>query len=660
MNISTLAKVLGVSTTELREIGNQHKIPGFNKRNTRVNYNSAIRVTQIIRPDKVKSLKNDDRCYVEDVVTVSELSDIIGRPAGMIIKSLLMNGVMATLNEKIDYDTASLIAEELGIQIYPANDSSDESPAGTTEMIKTFDDIDDSEKNKLGTVVTRQPIVTVMGHVDHGKTTLLDTIRKTNIVAKEAGAITQHISSYQIEYNSADKKLGKNLAKGKKGVKITFVDTPGHAAFTSMRARGTQLADIIILMVSAVEGVKPQTIEVIERAKLSKTPVIVAVNKIDLPNADVEKAIQDVAAFGLVPEEWGGDTAFIPVSAKGNTNIDKLLDRILLESELREYKGYINLPGEGVVIESVLDQKEGTKTTILITKDKVKVGDAITCGLLPGKVKKITDSDNKSIQVANLGEPVTIYGVSGVPSIGDMVLVHSSVKNANEYIVEETMKLKKKKIIVQNHEQNDNVINVIIKADVTGSLEALKESLIKIPQEQTKIVIKSESIGQITESDVDYAATTQSTILAFHTSVNSTAVQSMKSNKVNMIASDVIYEILEWMEEQILKRIKHDVRIDVLGRAKILATFKSDRPSTQVFGGEVMSGKMLSSKLYRIVRDNEAVFKFEMKELQKNKSKVNEVNIMQQFGASADIKNKILVGDILECIDEIVIKKTLR
>jgi translation initiation factor IF-2 len=654
MNISTLAKILGISINELREVGQKNKIYGFNNRNTRVNYNAAVEITKILRPDKVNILKNDDRIYLPASLTVQEFSETIQRPIGQIVKTLMMNGIMATINEKIDYDTATLISQELGVEVFPESEELANMAANSQDLslIKTF-----STDEQEGTKVSRPPVVTVMGHVDHGKTTLLDTVRKANVVASEAGAITQHISSYQIEYNGQNVTNDKALIKGKNGFKITFIDTPGHEAFTSMRARGTQLADIIILMVSAVEGPKPQTIEVIERAKISKTPVIVAVNKIDLPNADIDKVKQDIAAFGLVPEEWGGDTAYIPISAKNNLNIDKLLDQILLLAEVSEFKGYMGVQTEAVVLESEMDAKIGSQATVLVIKNELKIGDIVTCGGDTGKIKRILSSDNKSLQVALLAEPVTIYGLPKLAKIGDLIKVYPSVKEANNAIAAENLKKSAKKTIIHAKDNDEDTLNIILKTDVAGSLEALKESILKIPSEKGMIKIKQESVGQVNEGDVDHAKITNSTILAFHTSVSTSALAAIKSQKVDLLESDIIYELLEWVEEQMLKRIKHDIRIEVLGAAKILATFKSEKSSIQIFGGEVTQGKLLSGKTYRVMRNGEEVGKLELNELQKNKSKVNEVNIAQQFGASGSAKIKVQKDDILECINEIIVKK---
>jgi len=641
MNISTLAKILGVSINDLRETGTKKSIFGFAGRNTRIPYNSALEITKILRPEKAAKLQNDDKIYLPATLTVGEFAEAISRPAGIIVKTLLLNGVMATLNEKIDYDTASLIAEELRIEVFPENgELFDNTKQDNMQMVKSVE-YDTPEDEKV--FVTRPPIVTIMGHVDHGKTTLLDTIRKTNVVATEAGAITQHISSYQITY---------------KDQKITFVDTPGHEAFTAMRARGTQIADFIILLVSAVEGAKPQTVEVIERAKLSKTPVIVAINKIDLPESDVERVKQDIAKFGLVPEEWGGDVPFIPISARNNLNIDKLLDTILLHAEVATLKGQVECPGQAVIIESNLDRQMGVIASILVTKDKLEVGNFIRCGEYVGKIRKLEDSNGKSISQALVSEPVVLVGLPEVVEVGEVIIVYPNQKEAQlAASLEVAKRVNKRGNTAGKHNQtDDNQINLVLKADVSGSLEALKESIIKIPQDKVKLVIKQESVGEVSEGDVEFAHTTGSTILAFHTKVSQKGTQMMKNNPVNVVQSDIIYEILQWIEESILKQIKYEVKITVLGKAEVLAVFKSEKASVQVFGGEVKEGKIFSNKNLRVMRGEEEIGILEVQELQRNKSKVSEANISQQFGMSVTGKGKIQVGDIIESIDETVVK----
>ena len=641
MNISTLAKILGVSINDLRETGVKKEIYGFAGRNTRIPYNSAVEITKVLKPDKLSKLKNDDKIYLPASLTVNEFAEAIGKPVGIIVKTLLLNGIMATLNEKIDYDTASLISEEIGIEVFPADpEMFEKSSDQDLQLIKHIEYDTPEDKKEY---IERPPVVTIMGHVDHGKTTLLDTIRKTNIVATEAGAITQHISSYQITY---------------KDKKITFVDTPGHAAFTAMRARGSQLADFIILVVSAVEGPKPQTVEVIERAKLSKTPVIVAINKIDLPESDIDRVKQEIAKFGLVPEEWGGDVPFIPISARNNVNLDQLLDTVLLHAEVADLKGQVHCYGQAVIIESHLDRQLGVVSTVMVTKDKIKVGDFIKCSEFVGKIRKLENSEGKNIQSAEISEPVLLVGLPEVCDIGEVIIVYPSQKEAQVAASIEKAKIINKKTVVTggSSQGDENEINIMLKADVAGSLEALKESIIKIPQDKVKIHIKSESVGEITENDIDFARTTNSTILAFHTKINPKAAAILKNHPINMVQSDIIYVLLEWVEESILKNTKYEIKTISLGKAEVLAIFKSDKPNLQVIGGEVKEGKILSNKNLKLIRDGEEIARLEIHELQKNKSKAIEININQQFGVSLSGKGKVQVGDILECFDETVVK----
>ena len=641
MNISTLAKILGVSIADLRDTAQKNSVRGFHGRNTRIPYNSAMEITKIVRPDKAAGLEDDNKIYLPPTLTVNEFAEAIGRQPGIVARALVMNGVMATLNETIDYDTAALIAEELRIKVYPeagAFDSEDGEEVSTGQDINHF--AQDSAEG--GKSVARPPVVTVMGHVDHGKTTLLDTIRKANVAGGEAGAITQHISSYQIEHE---------------GKKITFVDTPGHEAFTAMRARGSQLADFIILVVAATEGPKPQTLEVIERAKISKTPVIVALNKIDLPEADVEKVKADVSNFGLVPEEWGGDVPYIPISAKNGDNLDKLLSTILLHAEIAELKGTVETTGAGVVVECHKDPKLGVVTTALVTRDELKRGDVISCGELTGKIKRLEDAVGKTLQVAELTAPVLLLGLPDVVDVGEEILVHPSQKEASAAASEETHKRATRRVVSNKKDDGaqGDTINLVLKADVQGSLEALKESIVKIPQEKVKITIKNESVGEVNESDIEFAETAESTILAFHTNLHKNVEEDVRNGRVQVIQSDIIYEILNWLEEEVLRNTTHETKTVVLGEAEVLAVFKSDKSSVQVFGGEVKSGKILDGKPLRILRDKEEIGRFEIEELQKDKVKAKEINISQQFGISVKGKGKIEVGDTVQSVDEVVV-----
>ena len=657
MNISTLAKLLGVSINELRDTGTKNNIYGFYGRNTRIPYKSAEMITKLVRPDKLAKLKNDDRIYLPAQVSVSELAETIAVPVSQVIRTLMLNGVIATMNEKLDYDTASLIAGELRIEVFP-EDGEDFEAISSNEVEQLIKMVEYKDTNVSKNYVLRPAVVTVMGHVDHGKTTLLDTIRSTNIVAGEAGAITQHISSYQIEYKPEDNKE-YNLPKGDKGYKVTFIDTPGHAAFTAMRARGSQLADMIILMVSAVEGPKPQTIEVIERAKITKTPVIVALNKVDLPDADIEKVKTAVSAYGLVPEDWGGDTPFIPISAKTGQNVNQILDTILAYAEIYELKGEIDCQGQAVVIESHLDKQLGVVTTALVVKDKIKVGDIVRSGMSVGKIRKLTTTDNQILKEAGVGMPVVILGISEAVPIGDPIICYTSVKQANnDANIEKLAKQASKKSsnIAKSAATSENTINIIIKADVAGSLEAIKESILKIPQDHAKVIIKREEVGAVNDGDIEYAQTTDSTILVFHTDVPSKQEQLLKNRKINYVQSDIIYELLEWVEEQILANIKHEIKEVEIGKAEILATFKSEKAHIQIFGGKCISGKLEVGKEFKAMRGTQDLGKLELIQMQKSKIEAKEVYDPQEFGMSIKGKNKVQVGDILVCFDEIMVK----
>ena len=644
MNISTLAKILGVSSTDLREIGVQKKIRGFQGRNTRIPYASAVEITKVVRPDKAENLKDDDNIYLSNTLTVAELAESIDRPVGIVMRYLLTNGVMATINEKIDFDTAAIIASELNIEVRKIDENQDLSIGEAEPM--DFKKMSSSN----GTMVKRPAIVTIMGHVDHGKTTLLDRIRHTNVVDTEAGAITQHITSYQIEY---------------KGEKITFMDTPGHEAFAAMRARGSQLADIVIIVVSAVEGVKPQTTEVIQRVKLAKTQAIVAVNKIDLPDADPMRIMQDVAAFGLVPEEWGGNVPFVQISAKQGLNVDKLLDTIILMSEVMELKGEVDCPAQAVVVESHIESKLGIVSHVIVTKDTLKVGDYVTVADTHFKVKQIQKSSGEITKIASLCEPVAILGSSQLIGTGEVLVVYPDKKSAEKVAIEEERRRSIKKIKLNRNASTlidkkgaTSNLHLVLKADVNGSLEALKEAILKIPTEGVNLIIKDASVGQISENDLQFAQTSDSTIIAFHTSANQQALRWLKDKKedINLIQSDVIYELLSWVEEAILSRVKKEIKITVLGKAEVLATFKSDKPTIQVFGGEVLDGKILSNKNLQVWRNGEMLGVLEVLELQKNKQKVADAFQSQQFGISTNAKVKVQKGDIIESIDETVVK----
>jgi translation initiation factor IF-2 len=656
MNISTLAKILGLSIPDLREEAFRLNVPGFYGKNTRISYQSAVNITKLLKPEISNKLKDDNRIYLPSIMTVSEFAETIAKPSGIVIQTFLMNGIMTSMNEKVDYDTASLIAEELRVKVYPENGSFDTGDDSDMQMVKSVEYAGlEADKN----YVSRCPVVTIMGHVDHGKTTLLDYIRSANVVSGEAGGITQHISSYQINYIAPTEKAVKKTSKKSKeviGKKLTFIDTPGHAAFSAMRARGSQMADFIVVMVSAVEGPKPQTIEVIERARVGKVPIIIALNKSDLPEADSERVKTEMTKFGVVSEEWGGTVPFVEISAKTGMGVDKLLQTILLMAEVEELKGQVDCQGQAVVIESHLDRSLGVVSTVLVTKDELKVGDIIRCGVYISKVKKLTTTENKAIQSAKLGEPVILIGLPEVIEAGEPLVVYTNQRQAQTDADIEKTKLSHKKVIYNQTSVGGNTINIVLKTDVAGSLEALKEAILKIPQENVKIIIKSEGVGEVGEGDVEFAATSNSTIIAFHTGLGARTEKLIDQNKLNLIQSDVIYEIIEWAETEVLKHKKYEIRINSLGKAEILGVFRSDKQGVQVFGGEVKDGKLVDNKTIQIWRNGEMIGQMTPVELQRNKDKVKNAYPPQQFGMSATGKVKIQKGDIIESIDEIIVK----
>jgi translation initiation factor IF-2 len=642
MNISTLAKLLGATSSELREVGIRNKIRGFHGRNTRIPYSSALEITKIIRPEKEANLKDDDNIYLPATMTVAEFAESVDKPVGLVMRHLLMNGVMATINEKIDFDTAAIISSELNIEVQKMETDFGDS---------VLEDVSQSKILSSDAMLAKRPmIVTIMGHVDHGKTTLLDSIRDTNVVATEAGAITQHITSYKIEFQ---------------GEQITFLDTPGHEAFAAMRARGSQIADVVVIVVSAVEGVKPQTLEVIQRVKLAKTKVVIALNKVDLPEADQVKVTQEIAGYGLVPEEWGGEVPFIPISAKLGTNVDKLLETLITISQIEEFKGEINVAGQAVVVESHLDNKLGVLTALIVTKGEIKTGDYVVVGDTYCKIKQIRDSNNKILKTAGLSEPIAILGLNKLVDTGEVMVTYPDKKTAENTAIEEARRRSVKKISIQRLSSNlvdkkgsGNNLHIVLKADVNGSLEALKEAILKIPTEGVNLVIKDASVGQISENDLQFSVTSDSTIIAFNTSANQQALKWIKDNKnkVELIQSSVIYELLSWVEEAILSRVKKEIKQVSIGKAEVLAIFKSEKAHLQVFGGEVTENKISSNKKIKVWRNGQDIGILEIVEIQRNKQKVSEVFQPQQFGISTNNKVKIQKGDLIESFDEVVVK----
>lgn len=575
---------------------------------------------------------------IPSFLTVKELSQKLERPVTEVIKKLIQNGVMATINEEIDAETAAIIASEFGVEA--------EIEQGTGKQVRLGLGFVEEvlQKEDPQSLKPRPPIVAVMGHVDHGKTTLLDTIRKTNVAATEAGAITQHIGAYQIKHQ---------------GKLITFLDTPGHEAFAAMRARGANVTDIIVLVVAADDGVKPQTVEVINRAKLTKTPLVVALNKIDKPQANPDRVKGDLADLGVTVEDWGGKVPAAPISAKKGEGIDKLLEMILLAAEMEELKANPDGQVVGTVIDSNLSRGTGAAATILIQNGTLRLGVPVVAGVAYGKIRAMEDENGKKLKEALPGDPVQISGLSEIPQVGNILRVTANLDEAREEAsilqkLERAKRLQSKLVIKTDPNQKE--LKLILKADVQGSLEALVDALMKLDTEDVKLRIVGQGVGAICESDVQLAGNTQSLVIGFHTLANPAAARLAKQNNVIIYTYDVIYELIESLTSALLAMMPLEVVRTMLGRAKIKAVFRTEK-DWMIVGGEVLDGRIVDKKKFNILRDKEPAGEGKIDELQQNRVEVSEVSQGQEFGVKALTKAQIAIGDILEVYDETVKKK---
>jgi translation initiation factor IF-2 len=602
---------------------------------------------------------------VPEVITVKEFSEKIGQSVTAVITKLIENGVMATINEEIDGDTATIIAEELGVLIQ-VEKSKEENRLG----LGFVEEVLAGEKPE--NLKPRPPIVAVMGHVDHGKTTLLDTIRKTNVAATESGAITQHIGAYQVEVPRKE-ELKSRVKEAKRGIprqarddfagrKITFLDTPGHEAFAAMRARGANVTDIIVLVVAADDSVKPQTVEVINRAKLTRTPMVVAINKTDKPEANPEKVKSDLAELGVTIEEWGGTYPAVLVSAKSGKGIDDLLEVILLTAEVEELKANPEGDTVGVVIESHLSRGQGAVATVLIKNGTLRVGDPAVVGITAGKIRAMEDAFGKKVKEATPATPVRISGLSEVAEVGDILRLADSIEEAKQIAFklqkqDRAKRLSRVKSLVADKDKNE--LNLILRADVTGSLEAILDALTRLESDDVKLRIVDQKAGEVTDADVQLAKSTGSTIIAFQARVSPNAAKTAKEQGVGIDVYEVIYELVEDVTQTLLQMIPVEIIETVLGRAKIKAIFRTEKKQ-MIVGGEVAEGKIVDKKKFRIFRAGEEAGSGKIEELQAGKVEVSEVRQGKEFGMKAATGSTIKEGDVLEVFDEEVKKKTLK
>lgn len=564
-------------------------------------------------------------------MSVGQLAEELGKETAEIIKKLMMLGVMATINQELDKDTVELIASEYGVPVEEVIILEE------TELEKY--EVEDKEED----MQVRPPVVTIMGHVDHGKTTLLDSIRKTKVVEGEAGGITQHIGAYQIEEN---------------GKKITFLDTPGHAAFTTMRARGAEVTDTTILVVAADDGVMPQTVEAINHAKAAEVPIIVAVNKIDKPTANPDRVMQELTEHGLVPEAWGGETIFVPLSAKTGEGIDELIEMILLVSEVGELKANPNRAAKGTVIEAELDKGRGSVATLLVQTGTLHVGDPIVVGNTFGRVRAMVNDIGRRVKTAGPSTPVEITGLNDVPNAGDQFLVFKDEKTARQVGEaraskqldeqrSDKAKLSLDDLFEQIKQGEVKDINLIVKADVQGSAEALTAALQKIEVEGVKVKIIHTGVGAITESDIILASASNAIVIGFNVRPDGNAKSTAETENVDIRLHRIIYKVIDEIEAAMKGMLDPEYEEKVIGQVEVRQTFKVSKIGT-IAGGYVTEGTITRDSGIRLIRDGVVIFEGEVDVLKRFKDDVKEVSQGYECGITIKKYNDIREGDVME------------
>lgn len=580
-------------------------------------------------------------------VTVKRFGEILELPLGSVIAELMKNGILATINERIDFETASIIAQDLGYEVSEEATVADESM--TLEKLTEIQKIEQETGENLQ---SRPPIVTILGHVDHGKTTLLDTIRKATVAKDESGGITQHISAYQVK---------------KKGKSITFVDTPGHEAFSAMRERGVSIADIAVLVVSADDGVRPQTKEVIEYLLTKKIPTIVAINKIDKPEANIQRVKQELAENNLLVEDWGGQVLCSEISAKQNIGIDGLLENILLITEIEDFKSDFKRDALGVVLESHLDPQKGPVATILIKTGTLKEGQDIIAGSAYGRVRKIEDFSGKKLISAGPSTPISLIGLNATSNTNDILQVVSGKSLARLEALRSkssggqigmTGELNAQKIYKTIADEKIKKLNVILKSDVQGSLEAIQQILSEINSNEVAINYISVGVGNVTESDVRMAQNSGSVIFAFNITATPVANRMAVSSKVEIKNYKIIYELVDDIKNRLTEMLPLSIERTDLGKLQVLALFKTGKKD-MIVGGKVLSGKVTKGALIEVMRNDTIIGKGKLLNLQQNKVDVDEVKKNNECGITFDGETKIKEDDTLVFYTEEVKKKTL-
>jgi translation initiation factor IF-2 len=577
---------------------------------------------------------------IGETITVGELAQRMAVKANEVIKVMMNMGVMATINQPIDQDTAVLVVEELGHTPVIVKESAIE------------DELQMSDQEHE--VAARSPVVTVMGHVDHGKTSLLDYIRRAKVAAGEAGGITQHVGAYHVE-----------TPKGM----ITFLDTPGHAAFTAMRARGAQVTDIVVLVVAADDGVMPQTIEAIQHAKAAEVPIVVAVNKIDKSDADPDRVRNDLSQHNVLPEDWGGDTLFVHVSARTGQGIDQLLDAILLQADVLELKATSEGPAAGVVIESSMEKGRGAVATVLVKRGTLKPGDPIIAGQEFGRVRAMFDENGQSVDSAGPSLPVVVLGLSGAPNAGDELLVVESERKAREVALYRQGKFRDTKLAKQGPQKLEDMLSqlgdgkttsvpIVIKADVQGSAEALRDALSKIATDDVAVKVVSSGVGGITESDVTLAMASNARIIGFNVRADSSARSMIKESGIDVRYYSIIYEAIDDVKALVTGLLAPEVKEQIVGLAEVRDVFRSSKFGT-VAGCIVADGYVRRNNPIRVLRNNVVIFEGELESLRRFKDDVNEVRAGTECGIAVRNYNDVRVGDQIECYSRVEVARTL-
>ena len=579
------------------------------------------------------------RIILGESVAVNELAQKIGVPGTEVVKQLMKIGVMASLTQSVDYDTAALVAERFGVETEPERDLAEE----------VFAPVEQDPAR----LAPRPPVVTIMGHVDHGKTTLLDYIRKTKVTAQEAGGITQHIGAYQIEYN---------------GKLITFLDTPGHEAFTAIRARGARVTDIAVLVVAANDGVMPQTVEAINHAKAAGVPIIVAINKMDLPAANPDRVKQELTEHGLVVEEWGGDTIAVPISALRGDGVEELLEMILLVAEMEDVKADPDCPARGTVIDAKLDRGRGPVATVLISQGTLRVGDSFVVGNYCGRVRALIDDRGQQIKEAKPSTPVEVLGISDVPQAGDSFVVVTDEQTARQVAEIQQEKQRERELSKTSRVTLDDLyrriqegavkeLNLIIKADVQGSAEAVRSSLEKLSTEEVRVNVIHQAVGAISESDVLLASASNAVIIGFNVRPEPNARKAAERDGVDIRTYRVIYNLLDDVKAAMEGLLEPEFKEEIVGRAEVRHTFKV--PGGVVAGCYVLDGKITRAAQVRVLRDNVIVHEGKIASLRRFKDDVREVTHGYECGIGVERFNDIKEGDVLEAFQMVKVERSL-